>query len=258
LNKKLLSILTTFGLVAGLLSIAAPAFATHESVESVASYMPNDGYSDKDQLSDVNDGQDGTAHLTAVADPDATQVSWYVCADGVGEDEGTIADDSCSAIGTDSSARQPATGAGDDDPDTVDEEAAAAFEFNWDIPSTFDTDATGEEFDILVVACAGAPLDEDEDDDPTNDDNCSTDRQDEIALDDSATGSVTDPFSTTEGENIPSGEIALYCSGGEGGDTPEECDSLEEGSTFDHGEVLPPNDLTVAFTTSNDVDAASA
>ncbi len=182
--------------------------------------MPNDNFTDKDQLSDQNDGQDSTAHLTAIADPAADRMLWYVCEGGAVPE--TVGGD-CASIGSDTTGVQPDV-ADDGDPDTL-EQPAEAYEFNWDIPSAFDSDITGDEYEIWAIACIGAPNDTTPDiNDSTN---CLSAVESSVALDDAATSSRVGAFANhTE---FSTGEIALFCSGGDGGGSPEECDELEEG-----------------------------
>ena len=146
LSKRLFSVLATCCLIFGLVAMATPAWADSD-VETVSSLMPND-YDDTNQLSDVWDGQNETAHLTAIADNDATQTTWYVCEDT--EDPET---DTCITIGTDSSATVPPGGDASEDAET-----AAAFDFEWDIPASLDSVDNGDAiYDIFVNSCNGAP-----------------------------------------------------------------------------------------------------
>ena len=88
--------------------------------------------------------------------------------------------------------------------------------------------------------------------------NCGLEVVEDVALDDSGSPApgVFDPPDL--GYDLATGEIALFCPGGEGGAAATECDELDEGSTFTHGSVIPSNDITIGFTTSEDVALANA
>jgi hypothetical protein len=246
----------TLGLVAGLLSFAPAAQASHETVDSVSLFQPQDegDFNDKNVLSDRFDGQDSLAHLTAIADPDATSGSFYVCDNGYATAD---FDTDCQLIGTDSTPVVP-EGGDPTDPD-ADEAAAAAFEFYWDIPAAFDSDGPGGfYFNITFVACVGGAPDQDDIDQtdtaPGTDNRCDYDYENNVALDDSSTED-TGPFGD---QDATSGEIALFCSGGEGGAAATECDELDEGSAIEHGTNVPATDFAIGFTTSDDVSPAGA
>ncbi len=258
MQKRLFSVLASLGLVIGVMAIAPAAQAQDTTIDSVASLLPNDDWADTDALSDLDDGQNETAHLTSIADPAATQTTWYICESG--SDPG---DTPCVTAGTDTSGVQPA--GGDPDPDE-DSGAAEAYELEYDVPASLDSDTTGDNYDIWVVACAGTPALSGETVETSA--NCETDTEFDIYLDDADTDSSTDPFE--DNDEVPTGEIALFCSGGEGGGVEfpidlvpdetaiEECDEVDEGEPFPHGTSLPSGDLAVGFTTSDDVTEASA
>src|SRR5687767_4965897 len=91
------------------------ASAQTPTAPALANFMPLDTFSDKNQLSDAFDGQDSLAHLTAVADANSTQVSWFMCTPGAFDDGGTpnvagTTGGACELIGTDSSGVAPGSG----------------------------------------------------------------------------------------------------------------------------------------------------
>jgi len=249
LHKKLTSVFLTLGLVAGMLVVlSAPALATHTESNSTASLMPAQ-LADKDQLSDAFDGTDSLAHLTAIADADATQATWYVCTAGNDPYNNPT---ECDLIGTDSSATVPAPEATHA---TI--ESAAAFDIKWNIPATLDTDATGELYDIYVESCTGAPGPQTTA--PAT--NCSDDAVVNVYLDDGA-GAEGAGQPAGSGPQLPTGEITGVCNEVIGGATPAATDPCGAPGAFNgtgsHGSTVPADGFTVRFTTSADVITAGA
>jgi len=125
-----------------------------------------------DVLSDKNDGVDTAAHLTAVADPLASQVNWYHCDVGTSQP-----DPSCSSLGSDTSGVLAPAGVGDG--------ADEAYDINVDIPPALDKQVRA----VDAEACNGAP--------DSTFSNCAQDVVDNVTFDDGVTGAEAP---TTAGE----------------------------------------------------------
>jgi Ca2+-binding RTX toxin-like protein len=241
----MLTIVMVFSLM-GLSVLAAPIAGAQTATAPVgASFMPVQSASalgvgmDKDQLSDVFDGVDSTAHLTAVGNANATTASWYICTAAGNTGTPTAADCTSSAVATDTA---PVTRTPSVDGATV---TNTAFDANWDIPATFDEDF----FDVVVVLCNGAQ--------PAigsinSGGNCTVIRNDAIFLDDSATEEGTAPTLGEVGTGLPSGEIMGFCTQSTG----STC--FATGTAFQadgHGGTTPTT-YTLVFRTSPGVDVA--
>ncbi|MCA1572555.1 MAG: hypothetical protein LC798_20090, partial [Chloroflexi bacterium] len=229
-------------LVAGLLAFAAPAQATHEVVDAVSFFMPEQ-FLDKDQLSDAFDGSDTAAHLTAVADADATQATFFYCSNFTGA--GSIQDpNECAPIGTDTT---PNIAGGVHD--------VAAFDVFWNIP--VDTLETGLEYDMVVQACVGPP------DPGVGPANCTLDEVEDVHLDDAQN---VDPNTGQFGPQLSTGEITGICyteqttaAPDQGGVNPNgACTEPNDFQELEHGDIIPADSFTLRFTTSGDVTNASA
>ena len=233
-HGKLLRIVMAMAMVLGVLAAAGVAQAQTNVVNDLTNYMPNDNFTDKDQLSDSFDGVDRLAHLTAVTDPDADRVFWFVCTGGQ-----PIGSTGCTLIGTDS--------AGIARGDTE------AYDLLWDIPASLN----GGNFDVVSRACIGEPTGGQTATTPTN---CRDARESSIRMDDSATTSATRPF---DPEEIPTGEIVSVCPFTETGantqvTTDDQNCTDAQFAADGHGSIIPNEGFTLRFRTSDDVSPASA
>ncbi|MEA2452282.1 MAG: hypothetical protein QOG04_992 [Actinomycetota bacterium] len=205
------------------------------------------GYMDKNQLGDGADGVDSTAHLTGVGDANATTAAWYVCANN-GAATPTAAD--CASIGSDTT---PTTRTPTSNGSTV---TNTAFDFSWDIPSTFDEDIV----DIAVVFCNGAQPSVGQLTSTST--NCSVNRQRAVYLDDSATVNGSAPGLGQNGQSIPTGEIMGFCvQTGRAGLLPgthtNDCFATSTGFTADGNGGVTPQTYVLTFRTSSDVTGAA-
>lgn len=244
MQRKLFSILASIGLVLGMVSIAVPASASHATVDSSANLMPNDNFSDKDQLSDGFDGVDGAAHLTTITDPDASQVTWYACPNGVTPQ---TPNSGCITIGTDSTGVQP-------DPSTTDPGGHSvsgsyeAYDVTWNIPASFDNASV----DIVTNACTGTPSTTTGGNPESQAgvaNNCLQRVESNIFLDDSS----SDAWGSTgfAVQDFPTGEIVGVCY--------SNCGATN--AVFEplpHGSVVPSDGFVLRFRTSPDVTDANA
>ena len=169
-----------------------------------------------DYLSDKIDGVDARAHLTAVAAPETTQVTWYVCPLGSAVVDQTALS-SCSMIGTDNTPSQGIASLGP----PVDE----AYDVTWDIPNTLDHSRR----DVVALACIGSAQQIE-----GGAANCEVDEEDSIFLEDAQTGD--NPASQT----TSSGQFGRYrtrrsCFKVAPGDAA--CDAAYK--AFPHGSVVP-------------------
>ncbi len=243
--SKRLKLFVAFAVIASVVVFPSASRAQDVTIDTTTQLLPNQN-DDSDALSDAFDGVDSSAHLSAIADPAATQGTWYVCtADGSGG--AAPGSGGCSVIGADSSGTQPPGGDPDPDEDTG---GAEAYDFFWNIPGSLDSDAAGLR-DVWFVACAGTPGTPAA---PASSSNCRGDEQTAVYLDDFATRIAPEPSL----EDMPSGEIRNACSGGDGGDAPTECDELDEGENFSNGAGIPPTDLAITYMTSDDVTQSAA
>jgi hypothetical protein len=97
--------------------------------------MPNDSFTDKNQLSDAFDGVDSLAHVTAIADPRATQAEFFVCTNTT-TTAARLATTDCRSIGTDTTASQPVPPSGTNE--TFQPGSFKAFDVLFDIPASDD------------------------------------------------------------------------------------------------------------------------
>jgi hypothetical protein len=250
----------TLGLVMGVLAIGSPAAqASHTISNDTELFMPEGNFTDKDQLSDAFDGTDSAAHLTAIADPDSTQATFYVCDAGITPGFDPSTNNDCVVIGTDNSATVPA-------PDAVDADfvSAAAFDVFWNIPATFDSATSGNNYDIFARSCSGAPSATDNAGVPAN---CSEDVAADVYLDDAATqtgcgGPGQPACNAGSGQQLPTGEITSVCYDAQDTATPaagDVCTAADfQATAGDHGSIVPADNFSVRFRTSADVDNASA
>lgn len=264
MHKKYLSVLTAVAMVVGLLSLAAaPAQAAHTAPDSLSVFMPNGAYDDKNQLSDQFDGKDSLAHLTAVASVDADSVTFFVCPDTQTpfNDAGTSVsrNPGCDVIGTDSSGVQPSELDVHGDP-TSDE----AYEVFWNIPQELD----GETRDIFALACQGSEGTADADPNDGVPDNCIIDDEQNIYLEDSSdeddlisgeiTGICTAPGSNINDTTPNAGNAGNRCfNDGTGGSISLNNRPFKSDLAI-HGGIVPDDGFTLRFTTSSDVDSATA
>ncbi len=264
MNRKLWSVLASVALVSGLLSFAAgPVSAQSTTTNDVQLFMPTDT-TDKDQLSDQWDGTDEAAHVTAIADPDATEASFYVCTDatgGGGVTSAELASNACQLIGTDSSATT-AVPFGDRDQAFV---SAAAFDAMWDIPANLDSLTSGVQYDIVVRACTGSPSTTT---DPAA--NCDVDFADAVYLDDASVNSECGgpgqpACGAGNGPLLPTGEITGVCEevvttiqGDNSILSTDPCGGTGEFTDLAHGGEIPNDDFTLRFTTDDSITEAAA
>jgi hypothetical protein len=233
--------------------VVSPANAqTATAPEGVGNLNPSSGFDDKDQLSDFFDGVDSTAHLTAIASPRADRVQWFVCA-GTATTP-AVGGGSCTAIGEDTTGVQAvaSSGSGQD----FNAGSLEAYEFNWDIPSAFDDDATT--YNIVTRACNGAASANTQGAGAGSQsgvpENCRDTVDSGIDLDDGSTPNLA-------GQDIQTGEIVSFCTG-----TLNECNptTVTNGTgtgaftPLTHGSSIPSANFTVKFRTSADVTAAGA
>jgi len=237
-----MSLCTVLALVGGMIvAAAAPALAQPDDVQL---FMPEGSLNDKDQLSDMYDGVDELAHLTAVAGEDTVTVLFFFCEPGTAAE--TFDNDDCVQVGEDDDgALDPRAGSDTDD----DDQEELAFEAFYDIGS--DGEFEDEEVDVVAVACETDATQEDVDDSDFFDDECVEDREAGIFVDDSDN-------SDTE---IPAGEIIGFCAPdylpyGVYADKvdSEQCDDPANYQDLPHGGVLPNiGSFAVLFRTSEDV-----
>ncbi len=222
ISKRWLSVCTSLAMVLGLLTIAAPAQAQPSDLEL---FQPTEGHGDatKIVLSDQDDNEDETAHLTGVSEEsDADFAAFFHCEDTFDDSTDEVIGD-CDEIAVDNEPADPGAEADVDDDDEG-EEPDLAWEAFWDIPAD-DTDQQ-----IWFLVCEGT--DGDFDDEPNTGDthlpeNCTADASEGITLDD-------------EGDNdheYSSGEITGICVTDDEND-PDDCDQDAEFEENGHGDVI--------------------
>jgi len=184
-TKRVAAFATALATAAFVVQLAAPAAFAAAPPDAVGSFFPvhdgattsfaNDrtGETQMAVLSDLGDGVDSAAHLTAVTSPadttvvTATLVQWYFCTAGTAPPVCP----SANLIGADTTAttalQTPAYTGG-----TIDD----AWSIAWDIPASLN----GLTRDIVVEGCNGAP-------DATFS-NCTADSVPDVLLDDAGSG----------------------------------------------------------------------
>lgn len=160
----------SLALVASIFTIIQAAPAGAEPPTSVASLLPNASHPETAQMSDAPDGVTTMpgAHFSALADPGATQVSWYSCAEGSADETNTPT--GCTLLGTDDSGIQT-EGDGEEGYELL-KEFNAALQGDWD---------------VVVQACEGS-AGADGADAGTLADNCVQDVESGVRFDDGDTG----------------------------------------------------------------------
>ena len=262
MQRKRLSFLLAVSLIGSLLGFlptAAQAQISATGVRNATILMPNDTYADKDQLSDAFDGQDSLAHVTAIADPRATQAEFFVCTDTT-TTAGALGTNACRSIGSDTSATQPVGPSGSNEnflPGSF-----KAFDVFTDIPASDDN----QNRNVAALVCNGAPSQDlqtvagSQNGAPVN---CRFVVERNIELDDGSTNnSGQTPALGTTGREIPTGEITGICTGSETECRPTGSAGTGTGAgtfaAFPHGTVLPTTAFSLRFRTSADVTAAGA
>jgi hypothetical protein len=247
-HKRLFSVLMVSTLVAGVLVLAAPA-AQAQRPFGVQQFHPNDTAFATggncatpnpgtppgcigDVLSDKFDGIDSLAHLTAVATPETTQVTWYACPLGTAvTTQGALS--SCNiTIGSDTTGVIPPIGPGASSP------ADEAYDVTWDIPGSLDQ----QRRDIAALACIGTGQIIE-----GGSANCRVDEEDNIFLEDAQTGAAANQTS--------SGELGQYR-------TLQGCFNVAPGNAacdaaykaFPHGSPVPNDGFDFKAFTSDDVN----
>lgn len=262
-NRKWMSAVIVCCMTVAFFAFAVPAQANHTAPNTLSVFMPNDDYSDKDQLSDQFDGQDNLAHLTAVTSVDADNVTFFVCPTGQApfNDAGTSVSRNagCDAVGTDTSGQSP--GEFDEHGDATSDEAYEVF---WNIPQDLD----GETVDVFALACQGTEGTSDTDPNDGTPDNCIQDEESGVYLEDSS-----------DEDDLISGEIVGICTASgsnqadatpNAGDAGNRCFNEDDGDSIGlnnrpfredlaiHGGIVPDDGFTLRFTTSADVGQAGA
>ncbi|HEY7876308.1 MAG TPA: hypothetical protein VIG64_14430, partial [Actinomycetota bacterium] len=248
MRKKLSSLLLGMCLVAGMLvTVAAPASAQRPF--GVQQFMPQDQFvhgncgggpppppnCEPDSLSDKFDGLDSLAHLTVVATPETTQVTWYACPLGtVVTTQAALS--SCSVtIGTDTTGVAPPIGPGASSP------ADEAYDVTWDIPGSLDH----QRRDIAALACINTAQQVE-----GANANCRVDEENDIFLEDAQTGAAANQ--TTSAEFGPY-RTMQGCIGLAPGST---CDAARK--PFPHGSPVPNDGFDFQVFTSDDLTALVA
>ncbi|HEY7874982.1 MAG TPA: hypothetical protein VIG64_07645, partial [Actinomycetota bacterium] len=246
MSKRIFSLLLGLCLVAGMLvAVAAPAQAQRPF--GVQQFEPNDTNLSPcavpappgctaDFLSDKFDGVDSLAHLTAVATPETTQVTWYACPLGTTVNTQAALSSCNVTIGTDSTGVIPPIGPGASSP------ADEAYDVTWDIPGSLDQ----QRRDIAALACIGTAQQVE-----GGNANCRVDEENSIFLEDAQTG--------TAANQTTAGEFGQYrtrqtCLGVAPGDAA--CDAAYK--AFPHGSPVPNDGFDFKAFTSDDVQALSA
>jgi hypothetical protein len=251
LYRKRLSIILSMVMVASLMALVAPTASQAQQAGQrplvVGNLMPNQTYSDKDQLSNKFDGVDSAAHLTAITSPNADRVTWFVCASTATSP--AVGTANCRDIGTDASGIQPRPA----NPAQFDAGSYRAFDITWnmqDVPTNI--------YNIVTRACAGAPSADRSGpaagDQNTVPENCRDTVESLISVDNVATTFPPQPGA------FGTGEIVGICIG-----TTAECLPTAQGGTgtgtfqpATHGGTVPTDSFSVSFRTSSDVTAAGA
>jgi hypothetical protein len=189
-----------------------------------------------DALSDKFDGVDSLAHLTAVATPETTQVTWYACPLGTAVTTQAALSSCNVVIGTDSTGVVPPIGPGASSP------ADEAYDVNWDIPGSLDQ----QRRDIAALACIGTAQQVE-----GGSANCRVDEENNIFLEDAQTGAAANQTSSGEFGQYRTLQGCLDVAPGNAA-----CDAARK--PFPHGSPVPNDGFDVQAFTSDDVNALGA
>ena len=246
--RRATSLLLGLFLIAGMLGVSAPPGYAQRPF-GIQQFEPNDTQFASggncaapnpgtpqgciaDYLSDKFDGVDSLAHLTAVATPETTQVTWYACPLGTAVTTQAALSSCNVVIGTDTTGVIPPIGPGASSP------ADEAYDVNWDIPGNLDQ----QRRDIAALACIGTAQQVE-----GGQANCRVDEEDSIFLEDAQTGAAQNQ--TTSGEfgqyrtlqgcfNVAPGNAA--------------CDAAYK--AFPHGSPVPNDGFDFKAFTSDEVN----
>ena len=249
MHRRKWSLLLVVCLVAGVLvNVVPPAAAQPQRPFAIQQFEPNDTQFASggncvspppgtpqgciaDYLSDKFDGVDKLAHLTAVATPETTQVTWYACPLGTTVTT-QAALSSCNVIiGNDHVGAVPASS-------PLGPQVDEAYDVTWDIPGQLDQ----QRRDIVALACIGTAQQVE-----GSTANCLVDEEDSIFLEDASTGTAQNQ--TTSGEFGQYRTLQGCFNVAPGNNT---CDAAYK--PFPHGSPVPNGGFDFKAFTSDDIN----